>query len=177
MSTTSTPSPKPRGGAFWPAAIVGLLAMNMVIVGITVFYATTDPSVAVEPNYYDKAVHWDQAAAQEQVNHRLGWRIDVSVSTPGMLTVKVADASGTAVDEAQIEIVAFHNARSGDRQLLHPESQGAGVYAAPIRIDMDGDWHFRVKVHRASDTFTSEFDHRISAAPHAPGVAMKERER
>lgn len=161
-------------GAIWPAAIIGLLLLNITIVGITVYLATTDPSVAVEPDYYEKAVKWDQSAAQAQVNRKLGWTIRVTISkgpSPQTLTVAVSDPAGNPVQDAQVEVVAFHNARSGDRQTIRPEVAGSGAYAAPISADLPGAWHFRVQVRRGSDTFTSEFDQDVRADQDGPSDA------
>lgn len=50
---------KPPKALHWPAFIVGLLALNVIVVGITVFAAVTNPA-QVEPDYYERALNWDE---------------------------------------------------------------------------------------------------------------------
>ncbi len=150
-------------GAIWPLGIVALLAMNMTIVGITVYYATTDPSVAVEPNYYEKAVKWDRTAEINARSARLGWTAQVAVpgrasATPQPMTVTLKDASGQPVRGAQVSVVAFHNARSGDRQTVMLEPSAPGVYAGTFTAARHGQWHFEISAHRESDEFAKQLD-------------------
>ncbi len=166
MTAVPTTLPARGSGAIWPAAIIGLLGINAAIVGVTIFYATTDPSVAVEPNYYEKAVKWDDAAAQHASNARLGWNVQVGVtmeasgsaSGRARLLVRVVDAQGAPVDGAQLSAVAFHNARSGNRQNILLEPVENGAYAGFMTMDRAGSWHWLITARKGADTFTREFD-------------------
>jgi nitrogen fixation protein FixH len=147
-------------GAIWPLGIVGLLAMNMSIVGITVYYATSDPSVAAEPNYYEKAVKWDQAAAQSVASKQLGWhvRLDVEHAVGGTLVVRITDSIGKPVERARPIVETFHHARSGSRRTLTLVERAPGEYACCIGAERAGRWRVRLAVHAGEDLFTSESD-------------------
>ena len=67
MNSTA-PSRAARGHWFWPGGVFLLLAMNMVIVGITVYAALSDKSVSIEKRYYEKALAWDETAKQRDLN-------------------------------------------------------------------------------------------------------------
>lgn len=153
-------------GAIWPIGIVALLAMNMSIVGVTVFYATSDPSVAAEPNYYEKAVKWDQVASQARLNERLGWHIELAVerAAGGTLIARIADASGRPLENAEVAVEAFHNARSGERRQLVLVERSAGTYACGLGADRPGRWRLRLAVHKEQQIFTSESDCEVSEA-------------
>lgn len=49
-----------RAGRWWPRMIVGLLVLNVGVCVVTVVAATTRPA-QVEPDYYRKALEWDES--------------------------------------------------------------------------------------------------------------------
>lgn len=159
-------------GALWPAAIVGLIGLNASIVGITVYLATSDPSVAVEPRYYEKALAWDETARLRDASARLGWKAAVGVHGD-RLVVRLSDAAGAPVTGAAVSVVTFADARSGDRQELALSERGTGEYEGPMSVSRPGLWQFRVRAGRGADTFvcTIEQDVAVDAAgirPSAP---------
>ena len=42
-----------------------------------VYVATSDGSFAVEPDYYQKALHWDDARSAAAENAGLGWTVEL----------------------------------------------------------------------------------------------------
>ncbi len=142
----------------WPFAIVGLLGMNVTIVGITVFYATSDRSMAVEPNYYQRALAWDRNQIQSTRNAQLGWTLTLEASNPrhgrSDLALSLRDRSGKPIEDARIEALAFHNSRASERQTLLLSSMGKGEYSGTLAADRDGLWHFQVTIQHGTNTFT-----------------------
>lgn len=150
MTNVSGEIAKPRGWG-WPVFIVGLLGLNVLVVTITVIAASSDPSVAVEPDYYQKALAWDDDRDQRRDPGEDG--IDVSIQllpnpdrlTEGQVVVSLAQAGGP-IEHAQIEAEVFHFARSGERQSVRLVEQGPGVYAAPAALRREGNWEIRLRV-------------------------------
>jgi nitrogen fixation protein FixH len=136
---------------------VGLLTMSVTIGGIMVYFATNDPSFAVEEDYYQKGLNWDQTMAQKRVNQELGWKVRPSV-VDGQLQVKVTDATDVPVAGGQLEYIVFHNARAGQR--LKGEAldgqDSAGIYTADIDFDRAGTWVVRYRIQRGEDLYVSE---------------------
>jgi nitrogen fixation protein FixH len=136
---------------------VMLLGMSVTIGGISVYFATNDPSFAVEEDYYQKGLEWDQTMAQKRVNNELGWKVRPSV-VEGQLQVKVTDANDLPVGGGQLEYVVFHNARAGIK--LKGEavdsSELAGVYTADLDFDRAGTWVVRYRIQRGEDLYVSE---------------------
>jgi nitrogen fixation protein FixH len=143
----------------WPLGIVALLLMNMTIVGITVYFAASDPSVGVEPDYYQKAVAWDKTARQREADRALGWQAsaDVGRGEAGRpaLVVTLADREGRPISGAQVTAVAFPNTRSTQRQTLTLAPAGEGRYTAPLALTAGGLWQVRLEARTTADTFTS----------------------
>src|SRR5512136_3054494 len=109
-----------KRGWYWPFLLVGLLAAG---VGANVYFlarAVGDPSFAVEPDYYAKAVAWDAHQAQARENADLGWSVTIDVAPADLATgrarvvAKLVDRDGRAVPGASVGLEAFHNARAAD---------------------------------------------------------------
>ena len=100
-------------------AIVGVLAA--VVIGanlILAYMAISDPSFAVEEDYYQKALKWDDKRAQDQRNTDLGWTIEFDLAKrrapDGTLELhaRLTDAGGDDIPDARITVETFHNARA-----------------------------------------------------------------
>jgi len=126
----------------------------------TVFVATTNPSYAVEEDYYEKALHWDEKRAQDRRNIELGWRIEIEVAPPdaaggpASLVSVLTAADGGPIDGATVTVEAFHNARAGNILRATLAGRGAGRYAAELPMRWSGVWEFRFVAERGSERFT-----------------------
>jgi nitrogen fixation protein FixH len=162
-----TPSPEGRGsdvvrpgsGRWWPVFIVALLLGGVgANIGL-MLVATRDASFAVEPDYYQKALHWDETMAQEARNEALGWTATVSferAARPGevTLTARVNDRAGRAIEGARVAVETFHSARAR-RVLTAALGPGApGQYSAALPLDRPGLWEVRLRVERGGQVFT-----------------------
>ena len=160
-----------KRGTFWPLGIGAILAIT-VGVNIAVYYvANDDPSLAIEPDYYRKAVNWDSTLAQERVNHTLGWRLTPSLGTftptqGADLRVSLTDSTGAPVAGATVKVSAFYNARAN--QILDTTlAPTAGGYEGRLRVNHSGVWELRFEVTRGDARFTATS--RVEAAAGASG--------
>ncbi|MFO0785992.1 MAG: FixH family protein [Phycisphaerales bacterium] len=159
------PAAAPAGGKKWIAMIFSLIGLNMCIVGATVYFAVSDKTVAVEPDYYAKAIAYDDVIAQRSENSRLGWK-----TTPTLLqragqdnlelSVTVSDRDGAPLRGANIQVVLFPNLRAQDRQTLKLSEVATtpGSYSAPCRMIATGTWRIRTSIRRGDSVFTNERD-------------------
>jgi len=137
-------------------ALVGLITVSTMIgAAALIYHAHADPSFAVETDYYDKAVHWDDSAAQERRNVELAWRLRISAEPSVGLELTIVDGVGLPIDGASVTVEAFHNARSADRVALAPMDCGGGVYRQAAEFSRPGIWEFRFVARRGADTFTA----------------------
>ncbi|MEQ9097202.1 MAG: FixH family protein [Phycisphaerales bacterium] len=156
-SATSAPS---RNRAWlWPLAVVGMLAISMSVCAITVVAAVSDPSYAIEDDYYQKAVDWDQSRELERASAKLGWRAEPRVLTGNeTLSIVLRDADGEPIADASVRALAFHHARRGDARALRLISQGDGLYTAPLTNARAGQWQVRIRAVRGRDQYVSTQD-------------------
>jgi nitrogen fixation protein FixH len=153
-----------KKGWYWPFLLVGLLAAG---VGANLYFlarAVGDPSFAVEPDYYAKAIAWDAHQAQARDNAALGWSVALDVTPADLATgrahlvAKLTDRDGRAVDGAAVALTAFHNARAAEVLTATLAETAAHDYAADVPIVRPGLWEFRLAATRGAATFTAVVD-------------------
>jgi nitrogen fixation protein FixH len=146
-------------GSLWPWIIAGALALHVAASLIVVAVATSDPSYAVEEDYYRKAESWDRSRAAQRASDALGWSLAAAVTPPSapggqpVLEVRVADAAGGPVEGATVAVECFHNVRSDDRIRAPLQEAGGGVYRAALPMRRDGRWELRFTVDRGGEHF------------------------
>jgi len=149
-----------RQAYFWPGLVITLLSGQVFMLLIMVYIATSDRSFAVEPDYYQKGLHWDEIAAQESRNQQLGWNISLEFGDPAGPLAKrevrcaLTDRDGRPLDGAVVDLIAFPHARGSQRELLTLQPAGDGVYVTDMRFQKRGLWEFRFAVRRAAEVFT-----------------------
>ena len=172
--STSTPENAARNagrsGLFWALVPVGILGSALIGLGTLVSIAVHDPGFALEKNYYERAVHWDQQRAQEATNAELGYNVAIRVaaSSPGAeLELSLSDRGGHALPGAVVTVEAFANARSAQRQVLSLTAGSDGRYRAPLAWPRPGLWEFRVEVRAEGRRFTQVIRADLPAARHS----------
>jgi nitrogen fixation protein FixH len=143
----------------WPAVIVGALTLHVMALLVVVFVATRDPSFAVEPNHYQKALAWDSSAARLRASKLLGWRVSLKADTaPDMLgrrrlVCRILDKDGIVVVGATVQLLIFHHARAADRVQVSLSPEQDGSYAAQVPMKHTGLWEFRLAARRGDALF------------------------
>jgi nitrogen fixation protein FixH len=145
-----------------------ILAATVMLNFYVMHLARSDASFAVEPDYYARAVHWDDELAQRSRNAALGWRLSPTLSRDGSdgvhVRVRLSDAGGRPVVGASLEVEAFAIARSAQVQRMTLASAGdpaEGAYDGRLALSHPGQWELRVSVTRGEERFTAV--HRVEA--------------
>ena len=146
----------------WALVPVALLLCSALGVGSMAVVATRDPHFATEPDYYKKAISWDQTQTQAAINQRLGYVVELpSVVTfdtqkHATLDLTLRDHLGQPVTGARLTADAFANAYSG--QLVHAtfEEQSAGHYRAKLTVTHPGQWVFAIVGSSEGERFTAD---------------------
>jgi nitrogen fixation protein FixH len=157
-----------KKGLGWPLGVAVILACTIAANIYLVVVANGDESFAIEKDYYQKALRWDDEMEQQRRNAALGWwvepRLELGPGTSGgRLQVMVRDASGRAVADARVGVTAFHNARANTHVTATLREDSAGIYSAPLTADRQGIWELRVVVEQGDVRFTAR--QKIEASP------------
>ena len=149
--------------ARWPWIIVGLLGGHVLLMVAAVTIATHDRSFAVVPNYYQRAVNWDQTQAEKRASEKLGWHVRVEASSRvdpiGRRAVSfvLADADGKALDHAVLDVEYFHHAHGDeDKQVkLTPDATDPSRFTVLLPMRYPGNWEFHFTATAGGKTFVS----------------------
>lgn len=151
-----------RARPLWVSIIVGFLGLSVVANVILMIKATTDPSFVVEPDYYQKAMRFDQTMAQQQESAALGWRIAMEARPPAQpggaveVVAAVFDRTEQRIDDATVRVEALHNARSSERFETAMQRGEDGSYHASLPLKRPGLWQFSYVVTRGEHTFHAD---------------------
>lgn len=156
-------SSRKRGrGLGWPIGMSVILAGTVALNLYVMHLARSDASFAVEPDYYRKAVHWDDELAQRRRNAALGWRLSPSLARDAddatRLRLRLTDAAGRPLDGVAVEVEAFAIARAAQVQRVTLASAGgdaAGAYDGRLDMRQPGQWELRVVATRGGERFTA----------------------
>ena len=147
-----------RAAIFWPAFIVFLLAIPVAAVVVLIRAATSDPSFAVEPDYYAKGLAWDIEMAQRRANERLGWTLDVRAGTAAgeraLLSVRLSDREGLVVPAQSLRVEAFPVARAHQRETVELRLEEEGNWEATWPLRHGGLWELRFVAETDEDRYT-----------------------
>ena len=141
-----------KAGAIWAWVPLGLLLCMFFGIGTLAYIAIDDPNFALEPDYYAKALRWDQAQAQERESDSLGYQLSVRqpllVATDGrvLLQLNLKDRNAVAISGASLEVTAFPNAFAGKVEQLTLREIAPGVYEGQISHGVSGLWELRCTV-------------------------------
>ena len=148
-----------KRSSWWPVAVIAVLTLTVGANFWVYAVANDDKGIAIEPDYYRKAVDWDSTLAQERLNRTLGWRLTPALAafTPANgadLRVSLTDSTGAPIDGATIKVSAFYNARANELvdATLVPGRDG---YEGRLRVNHAGVWELRFEVTRQGTRFTS----------------------
>lgn len=140
----------------WGTVVVAFLILQLVIGGVAFKLASGDPSVAVMPDYHERALKWDDELARRQRSDRLGWKADFrwsdNVEDGGRrFVVRVFDQRGDSVSGGAASLRFFHHARGGDVATIGLTEDGPGEYVALLPMARRGLWDVEFSLGRGDD--------------------------
>lgn len=140
VKTTTARSP-------WPYAIVGVFLVQAIVLGATMLLASRSPANP-EPDYYEKAIAWDEhnAAVNLPIREKWWWELSAAASDGrGQRSVRLdlADANDAPITASSVTAVYFHRASPLDRFESALTESEPGVYDALLPMPAAGLWEFR----------------------------------
>jgi nitrogen fixation protein FixH len=148
-----------KRGAWWPIGITTVLGTTVAANLWVMRIASDDPSFAIEPDYYRKAVTWDSTLAQERQDSILGWRLTpelrvVAATGKARLSAILTDSTGAPISGAVVKVSALPVARANEVHEVTLSAARAGEYAAQLDSRREGRWELRFDVRAGSTRFT-----------------------
>jgi nitrogen fixation protein FixH len=138
----------------WPGILIVLIASIVVMNVVMLIVASSDPSFAVDPAYYEN--QW--RGGSPDGDRRLGWSAAVTLESAGdraLLRARVLDDDGQRIKGAVVTASVFHKAQASDAIEADLAPLADGGYVAPLKLDRPGTWACRLTVRRGGDTFVT----------------------
>ncbi len=154
------PNAVAASGSIWayvPALLLGSMLLGL---GTLAYIAIDDPHFALEPNYYDKAVHWDRARAEARASNELGLRLSLrrtlEMAPDGKVDVEleIVDRAGAPFSAAEVQLEALPNAYANRVQDTRLRETSPGVYRGNLIRGTLGLWQLRFRVSRGTARFS-----------------------
>ncbi|QDT62996.1 FixH family protein [Calycomorphotria hydatis] len=163
MTAPPTHPEELKARTIWGGVIFGLLGLQAFMLFVATFLAISGNRDAVIPDYYDRAMHWDESKAALQASEQLGWSVELVVPDTAdlfgnrVLTASLTDAAGNQVTAACGTLMAFPHSNAAETQQLDWREAGeaTGIYHATVRMQRPGLWEVRMKFTKGEDTFLS----------------------
>lgn len=140
------PTLERKARRFWVSIIVGLLGLQVIGGAVAIYLATSDPSVAVIPNYYQAGLDWDVKRRNMNRMKTLGWTTSVLVDAEDvdlgqrMVTIQVRNSQGAPVSQVRVAAQLFHHARGMEIHRMIFDETAPGDYVAISRLTQPGLW-------------------------------------
>lgn len=159
----------------WGTFVVSLLGLQVVGGIMAIMLATGDESVAIVPNYHEKAVRWDDEVALQAASRSLGWVCNVSqvdeTSEVAGLRITLADREGNPIDLASGELQIYRHARAADVRRVKIPAGSLGSLELRGCFDSHGLWQVMIDVtDRAENRFA--YSHELYVSPAASSPLM-----
>lgn len=134
----------------WGGFVVVLLSLQVIGGILAIWLAGGDATVAVVPNYHEKALRWDEQVAVQTASDELGWKCemhptDTSLGRAG-LYLKLADQDGLPVRVRSGQLRIYRHARASDVRRVNLPAKSFGVLQLGECFDHDGLWQVTIDV-------------------------------
>lgn len=138
----------------WTLAIIALLGGNLVAMVVLATTASREDAQVI-PDYYEKAVHYDEAIDEAARSEALGWSAEPTLLA-STLEVRVLDRAGNTVTGARVQVDGYPRAHAVDRIDTKLVASGPGVYRVRLAGQRLG-WHdLRIVVEHEGQRFTQQ---------------------
>jgi hypothetical protein len=145
---TETKKRELKAQLLWTALILMFFLIQGVIWTVAIGMTAQDKSHAVVAHYDEQALNWDEVKQQRQASEALGWQANIQVGETSdvqgnrVITLSLKDENQVPLENAAIELVAFHRARAAEPQNVLLNSVAPGVYSGNILVQKSGRWQF-----------------------------------
>ena len=146
-----------RSAWLWGSVVVAFLILQLVIGGLAYNLATGDPSVAVVPDYHERAINWDDELARRKRSDQLGWKSAFqwgeisSVARGREFAIEVIDSDDNAVTGGNASVRFYHHARGVDVATMALQELSPGKYGAELPMVKPGLWDVELSLLRGPD--------------------------
>ena len=124
----------------WGGFVVGLLSLQVAGGAYAIYLATGDPSVAVVPDYHQKALDWDKEIQLRHDSKQLNWELQLTATDDRALVVQLKDQGGRYIAVQSGTLQLYHHSRAGEVIRLPLQSTSGEAIVFPGCFPRPGIW-------------------------------------
>lgn len=137
-----------------------LLGLSFAGWAVMISMATSDPSFAIEAEYYKKAARFDDELARREASRALGWKVEVldfHRQKGGRLSLRVrlVDRQGSPLARATVAVEAIANLRASELHTAFALTDDRGQATLDLTPGPTGLWELRLSATRATGEFSA----------------------
>lgn len=138
----------------WGSLVVGMLGLQVVLGVVAITLATNDDSVAVVPDYYEKALRWDDEVARRSASDALAYQASVRITDDGMpvsgIRLELRDAQDQPVEIRAGVLRTYRHLRAADVRSINVPASADGVVRCDGCFNHPGLWELDFELTDAS---------------------------
>ncbi len=140
----------------WSAFILLLLGGSVGMWIYAAVIAVSDPTMAVVPDYHEKALQWDKHLEIARASKAVGWTIAVvpgaaQANAQRELTFFLRDRDARPVTGAHGRVRMYHHARGKEVQTIDLVEKEPGSYSLQAAMPRAGTWQLEVMLDRENE--------------------------
>jgi len=145
----------------WPLIVVGILGVHVTGMMTATLIATRDKSFIVLPNYYQKALEWDQRKSDLAAADKLGWNQRVTMSDfdaanqTQFIRIEMIDRNQQPIEGLSISITAAPETHPDRFQTFQLISESPGSYVGQLMVIRSGAWSIDIDAKRGKEHYVS----------------------
>jgi len=132
----------------WTGFILAFFLIQAIIWTVAISITSRDNSHAVVAGYDEQALRWDEQQELVRASQLLGWTSTIAIESSGdirgnrTITLKLAGRDGALIENATVELRAFHRGQAAEVQHIHFSEIEPGTYTGSVQIRRAGHWQF-----------------------------------
>ena len=142
-----------KQGNYWKYAVIGLVALFVAAMIVTLALASRRVSRVVDRDYYVHGLDYQREGEQLANGVRLGWRLETAYDD-GIVTLRATDGAGRPVSGGRVtlrNVVGGDTPQGGSSSAMPGfTEESPGVYSARIGSAHPGDLRGQVMVSRGN---------------------------
>lgn len=148
MNDIALQSKEKTAQLLWTVFILMFFVIQAIIWTFAISITSRDSSHAVVAGYDEQALSWDEVKQERAASKALGWTTEIKVDPTGdirgnrVITIVVTDRKNRPVENATVQLDAYHRGRAAEVQCVEFNEVGQGVYSSEIQIRQSGAWVF-----------------------------------
>jgi hypothetical protein len=160
----------------WPLIVVGLLSCHVSAMVLAINIASVGDGNAILPNYYDKALRWDELREQAAASARLDWdyTLTPSVLVDGsgnrQLRGTLTDAEGAGLPGAEVRLRVWHYEANAPLHAEPVATDSEGTFTVSLPMPLAGAWSCETIISSGADVFVDSREVAIVA----PALPLRE---